>query len=515
MANLYSAKTLLDQGKIVEARSAYDELLQAIVPLKASPEKTNEFLEALFGRTLTSFYLDNENLELEFKHCHQLFSQKATPELLLSLFQLMAENYIEKNNYIEALKYIDEATATLTKWNVRILQTIFECYKIIILCREELPHKAKSLLRVAEERYSEEFFFHLLEGHLEIKAEIALAEGNYEAAQFLFEDAAVKSRKISKFNEMMLYHRGAMASQHKTPKSTQLHQKSLDMAMELGLTKRQRSFNSGFSLLPELRQKSVDIRENHSKQTIKLCGFGNLQVFLENQPTPLNKKDWQSEKSRKLFLYIILNKPTQCTKEKIIDRVWPEKHNSKSLNNLFHVSVSNIRKLMGFQDIISNNEGIYILDTDRLWIDWVEFKSNVEKGIQDERTGNIDSAYANFKQAKSLYTDDLLLEFSDDWIAEHRDHFKRLLEKCLQHYGNLLEEDRLYQDALTLMEELIKINPFDDYGYQSAIRLASLLDKTAMATDIYENYRLMLLEEFGLQPSPSFKRIYDEFVRKL
>jgi|GEM_PF-1783726 len=512
--NLYSAKTLLQKGQILEARKIYKEVIRNFTSNSTFHAHHNLYHEALFGQLLTSFYLDDEDIEPEFSSCHELFAQRSSPELLLSLFQLMAEYYIEKRKYNSALKYIDEAVATLSRWQTRILQAVFQCYRIIILCRENLPHKAKNLLMTTEQQFSEEFFFHLLEGHMEVKAEIALSEGNCQAAQFLFEDAAIQSKKLSKFNEMMFMHRGAMACGVKNPKSKLLYQRSLELAQELRLNQRKSNFEKEYSKLRESPEPMVIKIQAQEEKPIKLYGFGYLRVFLSHKTEPLNKSDWQSEKARKLFLYLLLNKPLQCTKDKISDTIWPEMHDSKRASNSFHVTLSSLRKLLQSHDLITNNEGLYVIDTQNISIDWVDFQSSIDQGFTAERRANIESAYTHFKHAKSLYADDFLMEFSDDWIAERRDHFKKLLEKCLQHYERLLEEDHQLEDALALMEELIKINPNDDFGYQKAIQLSGSLGKIAMATDYYEMYRLMLKEEFGCSPSPSFIQMYDKYVLK-
>lgn len=514
MKSIYSAKKLLQQGKIIEARHIFEEILQKTSTKDVLYSSDSFYHHALYGHALTSFYLDETDIESEFQKCHHLFIELSNPELLLCLFQVMTEYYIEKKQYNDALKHIDEAKATLTGVHARVLQAAFEFYKIIILSRENLPHKARSLLHFVEQNFSEELFFHMVEGHLEVKAEIAKAEGQCQAAQFLFEDAAVHSKKIGKFNEMMFLHRGAIVCDVKTDKSQLLHKRSLDIASELNLKKRELAFKNLFSKLYENNQQTILNVETPQEKSIRLYGFGNMRVYLDQETDSLSKSDWQSEKARKLFLYLLLSKPSQCIKDKIIDKIWPETHDQKKLNNSFHVTLSSIRKLMRSPELITTNEGLYTVNTNLIWIDWIDFQTTVENGIADERKGNIENAYNHFNHAKSLYLDDFLVEFSDDWIAEKRDDFKKLLEKCIQHYGNLLEEDRMYEDALALMEELIKINPIDDYGYQSAIRLAGLLGKKAMATKYYETYREMLKEEFGCGPSPSFIRLYDQFVLK-
>ncbi|NTW49139.1 MAG: hypothetical protein HGB19_05300 [Chlorobiales bacterium] len=503
-----AAIQLLQQGNIIEARKRFSDILKT-----SSPDNMDALDEARLGLAITCLYMNNlPECETELNNCLTIFRQKHSGIPLLSTLQALIEYHLETETYSPAFTLIDEAFAILSRAPSPLMETAFHLYRIILLCREKLPHKARELLTNIEQQKAEELYFNLTDGLYETKAELALAEGDQSGAQFFFEEAAGHANKYNPFLEMMYLHRAATACQTCGPKSRLLHERSLELARKLHLDKRaelfQKKFNSQ-SVPQPIKQVLVT---PPPIPVIKIFGLGQFAVFHPGESAPITKHDWRSEKARKLLLYLLLKEPHQRTKTLIADAVWRDADDARKQSNLFHTTLSQLRKTLNDPGFIYNEDSIYSVRIDRCWTDWGEFERHTQTGLDAERKGDVPLAMSSFKKAKDLYIGEFASGLDDDWLLDKRQSLWSKHEHVINHLSGLMEEEGDLEQALILIEEWIRLMPENDLPYQTAIRLAARLGDNAKATRYYEACCNMLRDEYGLSPSKALKETYSKYV---
>lgn len=498
---------MLQQGKVVEAQRYFIDILEKNF---SCDEEIRD--EARLGLAIISLYTGNfAECERELHLCIADFRRKHSGFALLSALQTIIEYYLETEIYGHAFALIDEALTILSRSPNSLMETTFRLYQIILLCREKLPHKARELLSNLEQQKAEELYFNLTDALYEAKAELAVAEGAQSAAQFFFEEAASHASKYNPVIEMMYLHRAAAACSECTTKSKLLHEKSLAIAKRLQLDVRADLFQKKFKTEPPpvITEKLVLIP---TSPLIKIFGLGQLAVFHPGEHVPITKHDWRSEKSRKLLLYLLLKEPHQRTKTLITNVLWKDSSEVKKQSNLFHTTLSQLRKTLNDPDFIYNDDSTYSVRVEKYWTDWEEFEQCIQLGIDAEKKGDTPSAISSFKQAKQLYKGEFASGFDDEWIEDKRQQLWTKCEQLINHLAGLMEEEGSFEPALDLVEEWITLMPENDLPYQTAIRLAARLGDTCKATRYYDACRQMLRDEYGLKPSKALEDAYLRYV---
>ncbi|ACF13634.1 response regulator receiver and SARP domain protein [Chloroherpeton thalassium ATCC 35110] len=506
-----SAIEKLKQHHIKEARFEFSQAVKLLEKSEVGHFSEFELDEARFGKVLTSYYLGNYDDTIsgamdclhEFRHRKLVLSH-------LSTLQLLVELYLELEKHDLAYSFIDEAIEVLSCNDIPKMRLPFKFYKIIVLARQRFAEKAEQILGDVEKEFSEDIDFYSPDGLAETKAELALAKQKTEDAQAFFEQA-IQLNTDCIYNKMMYYHRASLIPNLPQPKAETYHMRAIELAKKLQLATRESIFRNKFS---ELQIKPhpvvIDVQPPLCDQ-IQIFGFGMYQIQLPGQPFPLTKSDWKSGKARRLLLYLLLHPQPRRTKEKIADAIWPES-DVKSLSNNFHATISNIRRVFNRPDLIHHHDGYYNVDTSNLLVDWYEFEKEIKQASEAKRQARIEVALSSFERARALYKGSFVPEFEDDWVDESRDYFERLYNNGNQDMATLLEEEREFQQALGIVDEMLKINPFDDWAYEKAIKLSGLLENYALAKDYYEHYKQMAREEFNSLPSPAIERTYKEYV---
>ncbi|MGV2622825.1 UNVERIFIED_CONTAM: response regulator [Halobacillus marinus] len=162
---------------------------------------------------------------------------------------------------------------------------------------------------------------------------------------------------------------------------------------------------------------------------IKLFGELSFQIGTHSE-----KLKWRTNKARELFAYFLHHHGRTVPKSEIIFQFWPEGDGDRSLSQLY-TTIYHIRKrLEEYQDYLSlkSMNGGYILETNHVTIDIVEWETNLKK----------------------------LAPLSPDTITDY--------ERVMKHYtGTYLEkDDYLWADAERLrLEELWHRTAFSIAAY--------------------------------------------------
>jgi len=506
-----SAINKIRQNQIPKAYQEFSQSIKILGKSEVGHFSEFELDEARFGKVLASYYLGNhKDAESEANACLKDFRHKQLVHPQLSALQLLVEIYIELEKYDLALTFISEANEILARTLIPQMQLAFKLYNIIILARQKQIARANELLETIEEEFAEEIDFHLPDGLAEAKAEIALVQEKQTEALSFFE-SAISLNEDCKYSKMMYYHRVSLIAGLDVPKAETYHLRAVRLAKELELPQREDLFRDKFAKF-QTRPHSITVTQPISDK-IQIFGFGAYQVQLPGTSEPLSKKDWKSEKARKLLLYLLLHEQPRRVKDSIIDALWSE-NDEKKLTNTFHATLSTLRRALNDPNVILHHDGFYGVNTSAVEVDWILFKQEINSATEAKRQARIEAACSGFQRARAIYKGRFVPEFENDrWVVESRDYFERIYkEGCTDLAELLVIEEEDYQQALSIMDDMLQLDLFDERVYDKAIQYAGMLKNYQRAKEYYQSYKTMMHEEFNMPPSNAIERTYRQYV---
>ncbi|ODS29905.1 MAG: hypothetical protein SCARUB_04991 [Candidatus Scalindua rubra] len=250
----------------------------------------------------------------------------------------------------------------------------------------------------------------------------------------------------------------------------------------------------GFWFYFRKRQKDIplikeDVSDNRSfdvlDKGVSVQLFGVFRMWIDGKE--IFKKDWQSKKSRELFIYLILKDHYGVTREEISLTFWPNVA-SDSAKNSMGTSLSKIRKLLGKykKHLITKDGRYFILHGDTFISDY----SIAQNWLQDNNS--------NYKPILKLFEPNgLLSDNHEEWadiikIDINQKFIKRLKNICTQY-----KESENWDPVEEIGEFILKWNPLDDEALSIYIQSLKNNGKPSIAHQVYLDFIKLYEKEVG------------------
>ncbi len=229
--------------------------------------------------------------------------------------------------------------------------------------------------------------------------------------------------------------------------------------------------------------------------------LGNIEIRLDNQSI-LEKL---SSKAIALLCFLCANKGKKFGRDKLATYFWNGVNIESARYNLRY-NFWNIRKIINenkfSEDIlISTKDSCMINPNYDFYID-IFHLDNILNSI--EKNLNIK---ANLNNAKKLFKGEFLEEFYikncpefNDWIFYERAKLQRTYE------------DKEYDNAINLLEEMLNINPFKEELYLKLMKIYVDLGNRNSAIKQYERCENILREELNVRPMEDIRNLYESLT---
>jgi DNA-binding SARP family transcriptional activator/Tfp pilus assembly protein PilF len=97
-----------------------------------------------------------------------------------------------------------------------------------------------------------------------------------------------------------------------------------------------------------------------------------------------------------------------------------------------------------------------------------------------------------------------------DWLVPERERWERLYHEAMLGQARHLEAAGAYPEALAVYRELLAQDPLQEAEQGAALRLLALTGDYNGALRQYEEYRRLLAEQLGLEPSPEIAALHTQ-----
>jgi DNA-binding SARP family transcriptional activator len=236
-------------------------------------------------------------------------------------------------------------------------------------------------------------------------------------------------------------------------------------------------------------------------EKLNIRTFGGFDIVFEDKHlsnSPMRRgKIWMALK------YLIAHHKRPVLAEELIEILWPD-GNCSNPSVLLKNLIYRLRKILthyyGNFQFIAYSQGQYSWNPAIEYIiDTVAFE-NLLAGAKDNGK-DADERIKYYKNAIALYRGDFLRgESNDMWLVGYANYYRRLYLSAVDELADLYEQQTLFEEAINLCAEAIKIEPYEERLYVLQIRLLIYIGEHTLAKQQYQRIEKILKSEFDALP---------------
>jgi DNA-binding SARP family transcriptional activator len=247
--------------------------------------------------------------------------------------------------------------------------------------------------------------------------------------------------------------------------------------------------------------------------------FGQFRVWRDGTLIPF--REWKTRRHQAIFK-LLASKHGRCfTHDELIELLWPETDPNRAAAAL-RKRISELRKILepkltkgSASHFLRTCHDSYCLNAEaNCLVDLEEFDHHYEQARALQHRGAWLEAIRAFEAAARWYHGEYLTEDRyEDWTMHQRESmgeaYLELLSRLAECYARLGE----YRRAIARCAQAVEIREDWEPGYLQLMLYHCLAGHRAEALRLYERYRDMLHQCFGLDVSPAVQELHDQILQ--
>jgi DNA-binding SARP family transcriptional activator len=220
-----------------------------------------------------------------------------------------------------------------------------------------------------------------------------------------------------------------------------------------------------------------------------------------------------------LLAYLALGQGRSFTRSELLANVWPERSSSASMGS-FNTALWRLRGLverppLRHGDLITCDRrgAIGLNGPAGVWLDVEEFERWVSPGLSRPADRITDDDIAGLRRGVSLYTSDILLDFSDDWALRERERHRRNYLNALGRLMQLATIRREHDDGIRYAQAILDRDALREDVHRDLMRLYVANGQRAQALRQFEACRDLLRRELAIQPMRETMALYQSIAQ--
>jgi DNA-binding SARP family transcriptional activator len=222
----------------------------------------------------------------------------------------------------------------------------------------------------------------------------------------------------------------------------------------------------------------------------------------------------RSSRAIALVAFLAAHAGSLQPRQRIAGLFWPDSTDAQALTNLR-------RELHQLRQILADEPALVVTSTDLGWrdtatcrVDLRVFDLERKAALAAAATGDDEAVLEHGARAIAEYRGDLLPGVYDDWVLEARSEVER---QCVG-LCDLLGETRARHGDLTGAVEVarrrIALQPLEEAGYRTLMRLQADLGDRAGAVSTYHHCASVLERELGVAPDPATRQAFQRLMAR-
>jgi LuxR family maltose regulon positive regulatory protein len=275
-------------------------------------------------------------------------------------------------------------------------------------------------------------------------------------------------------------------------------------------------------MLPMIKKENIEknyivslVKKSHIDiHWVDVCLLGIPKVAIDGHG--LAESAWKTSNTKKLFLYLLLQKQENVSQDSIMRTFWPHASHKTGCANL-RKTIQYIRETIKSQvvtasDIIVSHKGMYQLASHfSIALDIDEFEHVVKQAktlkIHDERLRE------HVQRALSLYKEGFASGWYDEWIEDNRRYYENLYEDCLTMMAQFYFHTKRFKQASVWYKKLLSLNFYNEEYHRQLMMTYAYLKQFQEITQNFEKLKKVLKEQLHTVPQQATVRLYATLVK--
>lgn len=248
----------------------------------------------------------------------------------------------------------------------------------------------------------------------------------------------------------------------------------------------------------------LSLEKTHSPP-LQIQVFGDVQIICDNQIIDT----LTNERSQILLAYLLLQRHTPQTRQRIAFALYPDMSDSQARTSL-RKDIFNLRQALPHPEryLLINAKTLQWNVAADFSLDMAEFEAalnEVEHLPDSEKQQSLERAIA-------FYCGDLLPTLDPEWLIRERERLRQRYLSALEQLIALLQNQHHYRVALRYAQQVLAADPLRESAYQTLMQLHRDNGDRAMAIQLYHQCMTVLREELGIDPSPETQALYQQLL---
>ena len=220
----------------------------------------------------------------------------------------------------------------------------------------------------------------------------------------------------------------------------------------------------------------------------------------------------RSSRTVALVGFLVAHAGSPQTRQRIAGLFWPDSTDGQALTNLRR-ELHNLRQIMGDEpSLIVSSRDLCWRDSPTCRVDLRIFDTERKAALAAAASGDIDAVLPHAAEAVAHYHGEFLPGSYDDWLLETRSELERqcadlcdLLCRAQADAGNLAA-------ATTAARRRIQLQPLEEVGYRTLMRLQADLGDRAGALSTYHHCASVLERELDVVPDAATRNMLADLM---
>jgi predicted ATPase/DNA-binding SARP family transcriptional activator len=233
---------------------------------------------------------------------------------------------------------------------------------------------------------------------------------------------------------------------------------------------------------------------NTSTNFLVINVLGTFCIKWDSQPVRL-----PTQKIENLLVFLLLH-PGIHSREKLATLFWGESPHENARRSL-RQALTILRSYFGEQLILSDRESVRIDQSFPINMDLWEFVEKAQLFMND-------LSITSDPFDSTLYPDDLLIDWYDDWLLSLREYYRKIYIDVMLRSVELLRTQSEYHRAIYYAQQILKIDATNERSHQHLMFCFITTGNRDHALRQYETCQRVLQEELNVQPTLETTSLY-------
>lgn len=269
-----------------------------------------------------------------------------------------------------------------------------------------------------------------------------------------------------------------------------------------------------YSQAPKTALPKPHVKKEKDPHSLAIYCLGPFRVYQNDQLLT----EWNGLKGPAILKYLAAQEGKPIPKYILMDVMWPDIDTESARRNL-HQAIYSLRQTLrrndsDFQHIQFHKDCYTLNPKMTLWIDFIDFKKNIQQGRNLKSSEQIAEAMTYFGIAEGIYQGDFLEEdLYEDWPRFQRENLRNLYLETANCLSAYYMQQNQYVPTMALCQKLLMIDNCYEVAHRRLMQCFLAQGQRHLAIRQYQTCVQHMKEELNITPSKEIQDFFQSFTR--